>query len=30
MIRPAKEADVSPIVELVNRYAGQDIMLPTD
>ncbi len=28
MIRPAEEADVSPIVELVNRYAGQDIMLP--
>jgi amino-acid N-acetyltransferase len=28
MIRPAEEADVSPILELVNRYAGQDIMLP--
>ncbi len=28
MIRPAEEADVSLIVELVNRYAGQDIMLP--
>jgi amino-acid N-acetyltransferase len=28
MIRPAVEADVSLIVELVNRYAGQDIMLP--
>jgi amino-acid N-acetyltransferase len=28
MIRPAEDADVSPILELVNRYAGQDIMLP--
>jgi amino-acid N-acetyltransferase len=28
LIRPAVEADVSPILELVNRYAGQDIMLP--
>jgi amino-acid N-acetyltransferase len=28
MIRPAEKADVSPILELVNRYAGQDIMLP--
>jgi amino-acid N-acetyltransferase len=28
MIRPAEEADVSHILELVNRYAGQDIMLP--
>jgi amino-acid N-acetyltransferase len=28
MIRPAEAADVSPILELVNRYAGQDIMLP--
>jgi amino-acid N-acetyltransferase len=28
MIRPAEDADVSLILELVNRYAGQDIMLP--
>lgn len=28
MIRPAEFADVLPILELVNRYAGQDIMLP--
>ncbi len=28
IIRPAQEADVLPILELVNRYAGQDIMLP--
>ena len=28
LIRPAQPADVLPIVELVNRYAGQDIMLP--
>ena len=28
MIRPAEAADVLPILELVNRYAGQDIMLP--
>ena len=28
LIRPAEKADVSLIVELVNRYAGQDIMLP--
>jgi amino-acid N-acetyltransferase len=28
MIRPAEAADVSPILDLVNRYAGQDIMLP--
>ena len=28
LIRPAQPADVLPIVELVNRYASQDIMLP--
>jgi amino-acid N-acetyltransferase len=28
IIRPAQQDDVLPIVELVNRYAGQDIMLP--
>jgi len=28
LIRPAQPADVLPIVELVNRYAGQEIMLP--
>jgi amino-acid N-acetyltransferase len=28
IIRPANESDVAPIVELVNRYASQDIMLP--
>ena len=28
LIRPAQPADVLPIVELVNRYAGQDLMLP--
>lgn len=28
LIRPALPADVLPIVELVNRFAGQDIMLP--
>ncbi len=28
MIRPAEQADVLLIVELVNRYASQDIMLP--
>jgi amino-acid N-acetyltransferase len=28
IIRPAQPADVLPILELVNRYAGQDIMLP--
>ena len=28
IIRPAQHEDVLPIVELVNRYAGQEIMLP--
>lgn len=28
LIRPAQPADVLPIVDMVNRYAGQDIMLP--
>lgn len=28
IIRPAQPADVLPIVELVNRYAGQELMLP--
>lgn len=28
IMRPAEEADVLPILDLVNRYAGQDIMLP--
>ena len=28
MMRPAEDADVSPIVALVNRFADQNIMLP--
>jgi amino-acid N-acetyltransferase len=28
IIRPANESDVAPILDLVNRYASQDIMLP--
>ncbi len=28
IIRPAQQEDVLPIMELVNRYASQDIMLP--